>query len=167
MEMHSASLAGVHAVPDVPEHLQDGVELGAALRDATVAAGVSWADTPAAVIETTLRELERRRSTRCAPLVAQARQNGRRFTTPRSSWVGHSPVFCLPSTLPCADCRMSRPNVHGSPGILDCSTEADVLVLMQGLWLRDFMFKRFALNESDQFKHTLWDSPPLDKPALL
>ena len=63
------------------------MELGALLRDAAIAAGGKWADTPAAMLESTLREFERRRSTRCAPLVAQARQNGRRFTAPRSAWV--------------------------------------------------------------------------------
>jgi hypothetical protein len=64
------------------------VELGAALRDASVAAGVQWAALPAATLEATLRDFERRRSTRVAPLVARARQNGRGITSPKWSLVG-------------------------------------------------------------------------------
>ena len=68
--------------------MQDGVELGAALRDATVTAGVSWPDMPAAAIESALRDFERRRSTRCAPLIAKARGNIRAFRAPTSFLVG-------------------------------------------------------------------------------
>ena len=60
-------------------HAQDGVELGAALRDATVAAKASWAEMSAGQIEATLRNFERRRSTRVAPLIAKARGNIRRL----------------------------------------------------------------------------------------
>ncbi|CAK0782391.1 hypothetical protein CVIRNUC_005666 [Coccomyxa viridis] len=67
--------------------LEDGVELAAALRDAAQTAAVPWAQVPAADIERTLRDFERRRSTRCAPLVAEARENGRRITA-RHSWLG-------------------------------------------------------------------------------
>ena len=68
------------------QHVQDGVELAAALRDAAQTAAVPWAQVPAADIERTLRDFERRRSTRCAPLVAEARENGRRITA-RHSWL--------------------------------------------------------------------------------
>ena len=75
--------------PDKPFHiptwlLQDGPELAAALRDAAQAAAVPWPHVPAADIERALRGFEHRRSTRCAPLVAQARENGRRLTVKRT-----------------------------------------------------------------------------------
>ncbi|BDA51157.1 FAD-dependent urate hydroxylase [Coccomyxa sp. Obi] len=68
--------------------LEDGVELAAALKAAIEAAGaVSWEKLPAQKIESALRGFERRRSARCAPLVAMARQNGDRALT-RRSWLG-------------------------------------------------------------------------------
>ncbi|CAL8466462.1 g5998 [Coccomyxa elongata] len=67
--------------------LEDGVEVAAALNAAADAAGVPWEQLPAKNIECALRDFERRRSARCAPLVAMARQNGDRAMT-RRSWLG-------------------------------------------------------------------------------
>ena len=61
--------------------MQDGVELGAALRDATVTAGVSWPDMPAAAIESALRDFERRRS-RAAPAHSQGPRQHPRLQGP-------------------------------------------------------------------------------------
>ena len=93
--------------------LQDGVVLGAALRDATVAADVGGADMPAAAIARALRGFERRRSTRCAPLIAKARGNIRAFRAPTSSWVGL--LTCTQSTLP-AYCACMHACVMAMPG---------------------------------------------------
>ena len=68
--------------------MQDGVELAASLRDAMEAAAISWVELPTPKIEQALRDLERRRSFRCAPLVAQAREYGRQTTLKRSWLVG-------------------------------------------------------------------------------
>ncbi len=84
--------------------VQDGPELAAALRDVAQAAAVPWAQVPAAAIEKALRQFEHQRSTRCAPLVAQARQNGRRLTVKRT-WLVR-PCPCLPARLSVSeDCR--------------------------------------------------------------
>ena len=40
------------------------------------------------------------------------------------------------------------------------------MLAVQGVWLRDFMFKRYAYDPARQFNHTVWDSPSLDKPSL-
>lgn len=66
--------------------MQDGVELAAALKAAADAASVPWEQLPAKNVECALRDFERRRSARCAPLVAMARQNGDRALT-RRSWL--------------------------------------------------------------------------------
>lgn len=63
------------------------MELGAALRDAAAAVGVPWAAVPAAALEKALRDFERRRSTRCAPLVATAHANGDRMMARQPTWV--------------------------------------------------------------------------------
>ena len=86
------------ANPQISICAQDGPELAAALRDVAQAAAVPWAQVPAADIEKALRKFEHQRSTRCAPLVAQARQNGRRLAVKRSWLV--SPCPCLSSCLP-------------------------------------------------------------------
>ena len=70
-------------------YAQDGVELAAALRDAVQSAAAPLAEVPGPKLEEALRDFERRRSTRCAPLVAQARQNGRRLLAERS-WLVRS-----------------------------------------------------------------------------
>ena len=65
-------------------HVQDGVELAASLRDAALSAGVSWTQVSTERIKEALRTFERRRSARCAPLVALASQIGDMATTERS-----------------------------------------------------------------------------------
>ena len=42
---------------------------------------------------------------------------------------------------------------------------ADVCLPMQGIWLRDWFIRMYALNPATQFKHTIWTPPSLDVPA--
>ena len=122
-----------------PRGTQDGCEVAASLGDAAQAASVPWADVPALVLESVLRDFERRRSTRCAPLVARARANGRRFVAKRTGLMGwlvrcactahvcmrgtsSSPGACI---LSCGACGVLRgthgmhdvPKGHGACGV--------------------------------------------------
>ena len=78
--------------------LEDAVTLAATLRNASRAKGASVADafarTEPAVLAAALRDMERERTTRCAPLVQMAHDNGE--------------STCMPKSLPVRACFAHR-----------------------------------------------------------
>jgi hypothetical protein len=40
------------------------------------------------------------------------------------------------------------------------------MLVAQGVWLRDFLFKLYAFNPATHLDHTVWDPPSLDKPCV-
>ena len=78
--------------------LEDAVTLAATLRNASRAKGARVADafarTEPAVLAAALRDMERERTTRCAPLVQMAHDNGE--------------STCMPKSLPVRACFAHR-----------------------------------------------------------